>query len=101
MEKCALCKGSLKKYKEKRDGVLIMGWKCTSCGESFLTANELLRWEIHSGKRKDNVRKIRKVGNSYTVTLPTSFVKADNISENDIAIFKKNKEGYLIQIIQG
>lgn len=101
MERCALCKGKLKNHKERRDKIEIMGWKCTKCGETFFSSNELFRWEVLAGKRKDNVRKIRKVGNSYTITLPNIYVKADNIQDNDFAIFKKKKEGYLLQIIHG
>jgi hypothetical protein len=112
MEKCALCKGKLKKHKEKKDGVDISGWKCTKCNETFFSSHDLLKWEVLSGsshdllkwevlsgRRKDNVRKIRKVGNSFTVTFPNIFVKKDEIHDNDLATYKKKKDGYLVQII--
>ena len=99
MEKCVLCKGKLTKHKEKKDGVDISGWKCTKCNETFFSSQDLLKWEVLSGRRKDNVRKIRKVGNSFTVTFPNIFVKKDEIHDNDLAIFKKKKDGYLVQII--
>jgi hypothetical protein len=99
MDTCAVCKSKLKKYKEKKDGVELKGWKCTGCKETYFSSNELLKWEILSGRRKDNVRKIRKVGNSFTVTLPNTFVKADEINNNDLAIFKRHKNGYILQII--
>lgn len=101
MEKCVLCKGELKDHKEKKDGIKIRGWKCTKCNETYFASNELLKWEVLSGRRKDNVRKIRKIGNSLSVTFPNIFVKADNIHDNDLAIFKKDKKkgGYTIQII--
>ena len=99
MEKCVLCKGRLTDHKEKKDGVEIHGWKCTKCSETYFSSKELLKWEVLSGKRKDNVRKIRKVGNSFTVTFPNIFVKNDNIHDNDRAIFKKKKDGYSVQII--
>ena len=99
MERCAICKGELTEHKEKMDAVEVRGLRCTKCGETFFSSSELLRWEIMSGKRKDNVRKIRKIGNSLTITLPSVFVKSDDISDNDLAIFKKKKNGYLIQII--
>ena len=99
MERCAICKGKLKNHKEKRDGVEIKGWKCSKCSEIYFSSNELLRWEVLSGKRTDNVRKIRKVGNSLTVTFPKILVKSDEIHGDDFAIFKKTKEGYLLQIV--
>ena len=99
METCALCKGKLRKYKELKDKVELRGWKCSRCGETFFASNELLKWELLSGRRKDNVRKIRKVGNSYIITLPNIFVRDDKINEDDLAIFKKNKDGYQIKIL--
>lgn len=101
MQKCAICNGELEEYKEKKDGIEIRGWKCNKCGEIFFSANELLRWEVLSGRRKDNVRKIRRIGNSLTVTLPNFFVKTDDIHDNDLAVFKKNKKkgNFSIQII--
>jgi len=99
MERCVICKGKLTDHKEKKDGVEIHGWKCTKCNETYFSSNELLKWEVLSGRRKDNVRKIRKVGNSFTVTFPNIFIKNDEIHDNDLAIFKKKKDGYLVQII--
>lgn len=99
MERCAICKGKLEDHKEKRDGVEIKGWKCSKCDETYFSSNELLRWEVLSGKRTDNVRKIRRVGNSLTITFPNIFVKNDEIHDDDLAIFKKTKKGYLLQII--
>ncbi len=100
MERCAICKGKLEDHKEKRDGVEIKGWKCSKCDETYFSSNELLRWEVLSGKRTDNVRKIRRVGNSLTITFPNIFVKNDEIHDDDFAIFKKTKKGYLLQIIR-
>ena len=99
MERCVICKEKLTDHKEKKDGVEIHGWKCTKCNETYFSSNELLKWEVLSGRRKDNVRKIRKVGNSFTVTFPNIFIKNDEIHDNDLAIFKKKKDGYLVQII--
>lgn len=99
MERCAICKEKLEDHKENRDGVEIKGWKCSKCNETYFSSNELLRWEVLSGKRTDNVRKIRRVGNSLTITIPNIFVKNDEIHDDDFAIFKKTKKGYLIQII--
>ncbi|UCH90079.1 MAG: AbrB/MazE/SpoVT family DNA-binding domain-containing protein [Thermoplasmata archaeon] len=99
MDRCALCKGKLRKHKELKDEVEIKGWKCSKCKETYFSSNELLKWEIFSGRRKNNVRKIRKVGNSFTVTLPNTFVRADNINNNDLAIFKRHKDGYILQIV--
>jgi len=99
MERCVLCKGKLKEHREKKEEIEINGWKCSKCSETYFSSNEILRWEVLSGKRRDNVRKIRRVGNSLSVTFPNIFVKEDEIHDNDLAIFKKTKKGYLLQII--
>jgi len=90
MERCVICKGKLTDHKEKKDGVEIHGWKCTKCNETYFSSNELLKWEVLSGRRKDNVRKIRKVGNSFTVTFPNIFIKKiRSISEEMTTEFEK------------
>jgi len=94
-----MCKGELKDHEQLKDDIEIHGWKCSECGETYFTSQELLRWEVLSGRRKDNVRKVRKIGNSLAVTFPSTFVKSDAIHDNDLAIFKKTKDGYLLQII--
>lgn len=89
----------MKAYSETKDNVDIHGFQCAKCGETFFSASEILRWEVLSGRRKENVRKIRKVGNSVTVTLPNKLVEEDDVKNDDYAIFLKTRDGYMIRIV--
>ena len=52
-----------------------------------------------TGRRSKDVRKVGKLGNSLMVTVPNELVKDDGIHSDDLALFKKVKEGILIEIV--
>ncbi len=99
MKKCIVCEGDLREYSELSEEVEIKGWKCTECGETFFTSSEMLRWEVLTGRRPKEVRKVRKMGNSLMVTLPNELVRDTGIHSDDLALFKKVKDGILIEIV--
>ena len=99
MNECALCKGKIEKNEEINEGVKIKGWRCKKCGETFFTSTEMLRWEVLTKKRKEKVRKVRKIGNSFVVTLPHSLVKEEKLSTDDSILFEKSKHGLIVKII--
>ncbi|MDP6155160.1 MAG: AbrB/MazE/SpoVT family DNA-binding domain-containing protein [Candidatus Thermoplasmatota archaeon] len=99
MKKCIVCDGDISEYSEISEDVEINGWKCNECEETFFTSNEMLRWEVLTGRRPKNVRKVRKMGSSLMVTLPNELVKNTGIHSDDLALFKKVKEGILIEIV--
>jgi len=99
MKTCIICDGDLSEHSEISEDVEINGWKCEGCGETFFTSSEMLRWEVLTGRRPKNVRKVRKMGNSLMVTLPNELVKDTGIHSDDLALFKKVKEGILIEIV--
>lgn len=99
MKKCILCEGDLSEHSEMNDEVVINGWKCKECGETYFTSTEMLRWEVLTGRRSKDVRKVRKIGSSLMVTLPNELVKDTGIHNDDLALFKKVKEGILIEIV--
>ena len=101
MDKCALCKGALKKHSEVSDSIRINGWKCMKCGETFFPSSEILRWEILTGRRK-NVRKIGKIGDSLAVRIPKILAESFGIKEGDYAFFENPKKGILeLRIVKG
>ncbi|MFQ6136192.1 MAG: AbrB/MazE/SpoVT family DNA-binding domain-containing protein [Candidatus Hydrothermarchaeales archaeon] len=101
MERCALCKGGLEEYKETSEGVVIRGWKCNKCGETFFPSTEMLRWEVLTGRRADLARKVREIGNSVAVTLPKKLVKEEGIHKSDYILFERTEKGTMIKVIRG
>ena len=67
--------------------------------KTYFTSTEMLRWEVLTGRRSKDVRKVRKLGNSLMVTLPHELVKDNGIHSDDLALFRKVKEGILIEIV--
>jgi ribosomal protein L37AE/L43A len=99
MDRCPFCKSRVSRFSERKESVLMHGWKCGKCGESFFPGSEMLRFEILTGRRKDMARKIRTVGNSKIVTIPEKLIAEAKVHSNDIALFQKVKEGILLRII--
>ncbi len=99
MERCAICKGPLKKYTEVSEGVRIRGWKCQGCSETFFPSSEMLRWEVLTGRRKSLARRVRVVGHSKVVTLPEKLVEEEKIHDKDLVLFEKIRDGLLLKVI--
>lgn len=51
MDKC-FCGGKLEDVAVVRDGIHLLGQKCVKCGEIYFDAEEMLRYEMLTGKRK-------------------------------------------------
>jgi uncharacterized OB-fold protein len=98
MKKC-LCGGPLAEGFEEREGVKLKGMRCRKCGEIYVPSSELVRFEILTGRRKAQLRKVRRIASSYVITLPTQVMKEDEIHENDYVLFEKTKAGRLIKVI--
>lgn len=51
VDKC-LCGGRLEDVAVVRDGIHMLGQKCVKCDEIYFDAEEMLRYEVLTGKRK-------------------------------------------------
>ncbi|MDI6654598.1 MAG: hypothetical protein ABH874_00510 [Methanobacteriota archaeon] len=51
IDKC-LCGGKLEDVAVVRDGIHLLGQKCVKCNEIYFDAEEMLRYEMLTGKRK-------------------------------------------------
>jgi hypothetical protein len=100
MKKYAICGGELKKHSKKSEGILIKGWKCKKCSETFFPSSKMLRRGILTERRKQLTRKVRRVGTSKVVTLPKEIIASENIHENDLVLFGKIKQGILLKILR-
>ncbi len=51
IDKC-LCGGKLEDVAVVRDGIHMLGQKCVKCNEIYFDAEEMLRYEMLTGRRK-------------------------------------------------
>ncbi len=51
IDKC-LCGGKLEDVAVVRDGIHMLGQKCIKCNEIYFDAEEMLRYEMLTGRRK-------------------------------------------------
>ena len=96
--RCTACGGRLARHAEPKDGQDIEGTRCVKCGEVLFTFSELLRWEVLTGKRKPDVRRVRRVGGSLVVTIPDRIAE-DLVHERDLALFRKEKGRLVLDIV--
>ncbi|HLF05755.1 MAG TPA: hypothetical protein VI893_01030 [Thermoplasmata archaeon] len=85
----------MSRHREEKEGQPLRGWRCARCGEVFFTATELIRWEVLTGRRRRDARRVRKVGGSLMVTLPESIAEGA-IHESDFALFRRERGRRLI-----
>ena len=95
---CTGCGGRLQPHEEIKEGSPLRGTRCSRCGEVLFSASELIRWEVVSGKRKGEVRRIRRIGGSLVVTIPDKVVKG-GMREDDYALFRRKGRRLLVEII--
>lgn len=99
MKKC-LCGGDLEENEIKREGVRLAGMMCKECDEIYISGEELLRYEVLTGKRKSFARKVSKIGASRTIRIPKNILKQFNIKEGDYVLFKAEKGRLELEIIK-
>ncbi len=86
---CRKCNTKTVKGHIVRDGFKIRTWECQKCGKIWhhpLDANEYLKF--NKLKQKNFKVKLRKVGNSFTATIPNEIIEFERIK----------KEGELVSI---
>ena len=94
-----LCKNCKKKTIKKhivRDGFKIRTWECQKCGKIWhhpLDANEYLKF--NKLKQKNFKVKLRKVGNSFSATIPSKIIEFRRVRDKgemiDLQLEKVNK----------
>ena len=69
-------------------GVALRGWRC-KCGEALITLEEVIRYEVITGRRNSYVRTVTAMGNSLVVSIPREYVKQMHIKKGSKMIFFK------------
>lgn len=77
---CKVCKKKTIKGQMIRDGFKIRTWECQKCGKIWhhpLDTNEYLKF--NKLKQKHFKIKLRKVGNSFSATIPNEIMEFEGI----------------------
>ncbi len=98
-----LCKGCNKKSIKGqiiKDGVKIRTWECKKCGKIWhhpLDANEYLKF--NKLKQKQFKVKLRKVGNSFSATIPNEIIEFEGIKDEGKLVDMKLESANKVSII--
>jgi len=82
---CKKCNKRTKKGTVMKEGFQLRGWKCPSCGETWVHPGDLKEYEeFRKIKNKKFQVKLRMVGNSYTVSIPREIVEFGEIKKDKV-----------------
>src|SRR3989338_4179864 len=75
------CNGNMKKITTKWKGIEVQGWKCIKCGEELINPRDAQKaLEIEKARKKNELTvKLRKVGKSNVVTVPSKIMEVENL----------------------
>ena len=96
---CA-CGGKTEKVTTKWKGIECRAWRCLRCGEEILNPVDAQR-ALELAKEKEKLKvKIRKVGKSIILTVPSPIVKNFKLHEGEIATWVvKGPNKFLINLL--
>ena len=84
---CKNCKISTAKGHLVKDGFKIRTWECRKCGKVWyhpLDSNEYLKF--NKLKKRQFKVKLRKVGNSFSATIPQDIIEFEGIKKEGIIL---------------
>lgn len=92
------CGGGTKKIKTQWKGIPVRAWKCMKCGEEILHPLDAERAMIIAKaiENKELYVKVRKVGKSLTMTIPSKLAKFAELHEGTIASWRINSKKELV-----
>jgi hypothetical protein len=99
MKTCYFCKSDVKISKCVKERVSLNCLKCPKCGEEYFTSNELIKFQVLTGRRS-MVRKFGSLGDSTIMRFPPKVLKHYNISPGDYAVFEERPDGILIKPVR-
>ena len=97
------CGGETRKIKTHWKGIPVRGWKCVKCGEEILHPLDAERaMEIAKAMAKGELKvKVRRVGKSLTMTIPSKLAQFAELEEGTIANWGINSKKELVVEIVG
>ncbi len=79
---CKICNETTFKSNITREGFKIRTWECPKCGKIWhhpLDTNDYL--QFNKLRNKEFKIKLRKVGNSYTATIPNEIIEFEGVKK--------------------
>jgi len=75
------CGGSMEKIKTEWKGIEVRGWKCKKCNEELIHPQDAQKaLEIEKARKEKRLKvKLRRVGKSDVVTIPSIIKKTENL----------------------
>jgi len=75
------CGGSMKKIKTEWKGIPVLAWRCTKCNEEVINPIDAQKaLEIEKARKENKLKvKLRKVGKSNVVTVPSVLTEIENL----------------------
>ena len=75
------CGGSMEKIKTVWKGIIVRGWECKKCKEEVINPMDAQKaLEIEKARKENKLKvKLRKVGKSDVVTVPTVIKEIENL----------------------
>ena len=75
------CRGSMDKIKTEWKGITVRGWKCRKCKEEVINPIDAQKaLEIEKARKENKLKvKLRKVGKSDVVTVPSIIKEIENL----------------------
>jgi hypothetical protein len=80
--RCA-CNGPMEKIKTKWKGIEVRAWRCKKCKEEVINPIDAQKaLEIEKARKENRLKvKLRKVGKSDVITVPTIIKELTNLKE--------------------
>ena len=75
------CGGNMEKIQTEWKGIVVRGWKCKKCEEEIINPIDAQKaLEIERARKKNELKvKLRKVGKSNVVTVPSKIMEVENL----------------------
>jgi hypothetical protein len=75
------CGGNLEKIKTEWKGIEVRGWRCKKCSEEIINPIDAQKaLEIEKARKENKLKvKLRRVGKSDVVTMPSVIKKIENL----------------------
>jgi AbrB family looped-hinge helix DNA binding protein len=98
--KCS-CGGKAKRVKDiEYKGFTLEGWRCEKCGEELVDPHQANLYLKYAKLRKEGKLKVkvRKVGNSFTISIPAVLRELLGLKGGEELSLELSKEGVIAKI---
>ena len=94
------CGGSMEKIQTKWKKIRVKGWKCKKCNEEIINPLDAQRaLELDKARKENKLKvKLRRVGKSDVITVPTIIKKIENLKSGQELEWNIEKDKLVLTI---